>query len=509
MKLALLIPPPLMSTMPQRTELARRDSTSDRHEESPPRGPFPSSTLRPARWELVGFLGSLALFMFISLLVISQGSPLGHDEAVYAARAREILNGEPLSSWWAANRAPGLPLLLNLAWIGNVTETHLRLVVTVCGALLLVATWLLGRLMIGPRAAMVAAYGIAVSPVVLMSASQVWPDVPGAAVGMAALCVYAYGLVSSRFRWSTVALVIALAGVATVIRYGAPIPMVIGLVGLTLWKWPAERERKVRVVTAALGIGVVMAIILMTPLLTGASSPVETISSRDPAQNPIFGGFGDYWGLREQVFAGSTVVGLAAAAIGILGVATSQTLRRDFLFPFAVLVCTFVALATVVHGEVRYLSPTIPWLWLCAGAALVWRFSHMPKPATLAMAVCAVVALAVFAPEQADSEMEVNQGFINMKKAALTLRSDSQCAALTSLLYTPVVEWYSGCETAAINRGANLPDGPLYLLTVENALNQEQSELIGEYLTSTTAKPIAVGDSDSRFPQVEIWRLSD
>ena len=496
MPLTTALPPPLPSS-------GLADEGSLAHDS------FRSLAWRITRWEIVGILGPLVLFIIISLLVVSQGSPLGHDEAVYAARAREMVNGEPLSSWWAPNRAPGLPLLLTLAWKGTVTDSSLRLIVTSFGALLLLATWVLGRLLVGPGGAMIAAFGIAVSPVILMSASNVWPDVPGAAVGMAALCVYAYGLVSSRFRWWTVALVIALSGVATMTRYGAPIPLVIGLVGLTLWKWPAERERKVRVVTAALGIGILMAIILMTPLLTGAGSPVETISSRDPAHNPIFGGFGDYWGLREQVFAGSTVVGLAAAAIGILGVATNRTLRRDFLFPFAVLVCTFVALATVVHGEVRYLSPILPWLWLCAGAALVWRFSHMPKPATLAMAVCAVVALAVFAPEQADSEMEVNQGFINMKKAALTLRSDSECTALTSLLYTPMVEWYSGCETAAINHGASLPDGPLYLLIIENARNQEQNELIGEYFTSTTATPIDSGDSDSRFPPVEVWRLSD
>lgn len=494
--------------MPQMTELADRGSTVPRSEESSSHNPFRSEALRFARWEFIGFLGSLTLFMIISLLVISHGSPLGHDEALYSTRAREILNGEPPSSWWLANRAPGLPLLLTLAWLGNGTDPHLRFVVALCGGVLLLATWLLGRFMIGPRGALVAAYGMAVSPVVLMSASHVWPDVPGAAFGMAAMCAYAYGLVSERFRWWMVALVIGLVGFATLIRYGAPIPIGIGLVGLTLWRWPAERERRIRVTAAAVGVGIVVAILLLTPVLTGDTSPADAISSRDSGQNPLFGGFGDYWRLREQVFAGSTVVGLAAAAIGILGVATSRTLRREFLFPFAVLVCTSVALATVVHGEVRYLSPAIPWLWLCAGAALVWRFSRVPKRATLAMAVSAVVALAMFAPEQADNEMEANQGFINIKEAALILESDSECAALTNLLYTPVVEWYSGCETAAITHTANPPDGLLYLLTVENARNQ-QSEVIGEYLTSTTAKPIAVGDSDSRFPQVEIWRLSD
>jgi hypothetical protein len=359
---------------------------------------------------------------------------------------------------------------------------------------------------------MVAAYGTAVSPVILMSSAHVWPDVPGAAFGMAAMCVYAYGLISERFRWWTVALVIFLVGFATVIRYGGLIPIGIGLVGLTLWKWPAERERKKRVAAAAFGVGAVLAAILLTPVLTGASSPVDAFSS-DSAHNPLFGGFGDYWGFRELVFAGSTVVGLAAVVIGIFGAPGSRTLRRNFLIPFAVLACTFVALASVVHGEVRYLAPVIPWLWLCAGAALVWRFSRVPKPGALAVAVCAMVALAMFAPDQADSTMETNQGFANVKQAALILRSDADCAVLTSLLHAPQVEWYSGCETATIDPNevdlqTELPPvRPLYLLIVENTQTKLQSALLDDDLTTGT--PITVGSPESRSPKVEIWEFSD
>jgi len=359
---------------------------------------------------------------------------------------------------------------------------------------------------------MVAAYGTAVSPVILMSSAHVWPDVPGAAFGMAAMYAYAYGLVSERFRWWTVALVIFLVGIATVIRYGGLIPIGIGMVGLTLWNWPAERERKTRVAAAALGVGVVLAAILLTPVLTGASSPVAAFSS-DSAHNPLFGGFGDYWGFRELVFAGSTVVGMATVVIGIFGAPGSRTLRRTFLIPFAVLVCTFVALATVIHGEVRYLAPVIPWLWLCAGAALVWRFSRVPKPGVLAVAVCATIALAVFAPEQADSTMEFNQGFTNVKQAALVLRSDSDCTVLTTLLHAPQVEWYSGCETATIDpnevdvQSELPPDRPLYLLIVENTQTQLQGALLDSHLT--TGPSLTVGNPERRFPSVEIWEFSD
>ena len=146
---------------------------------------------------------------------------------------------------------------------------------------------------------------------------------------------------------------------------------------------------------------------------------------------------------------------------------------------------------------------------------MVWRFSHVPKPGTLVSAVCAVVALAVFAPEQADSTMEYNEAFSNVKKAALMLKSDSQCAVLTSLLHTPQVEWYSGCETTQIDHAAhNLkpnisPDATLYLLLAETADGQPQSVLIDRYVTETSAAPITVGNSGSRFRQVEIWKVSD
>ena len=76
----------------------------------------------------------------------------------------------------------------------RATEPYLRSVVTAFGVLLIVTTWWAGRSMFGRTAGLIAAAGISISPVVLGASTQVWPDVPGAALGMVVLAFYAWTL---------------------------------------------------------------------------------------------------------------------------------------------------------------------------------------------------------------------------------------------------------------------------------------------------------------------------
>jgi hypothetical protein len=72
--------------------------------------PAPSRHPGPIQWwEVAGLAAALVSFLILALILIHHGSPLGHDEALYSARARELLHGDPASSWWRPYRAPGLP----------------------------------------------------------------------------------------------------------------------------------------------------------------------------------------------------------------------------------------------------------------------------------------------------------------------------------------------------------------------------------------------------------------
>lgn len=466
----------------------------------------------PLGWEWLGVSIAIAIYLVVAIMTIRMGSPLGHDESVYAVRAREFLNGEPAASWFSGNRAPGLPLMLTLAWLGNATEPYLRLVVTMGGMALIVSTWLMGKLMVGRVGGMVAAFGIALTPIILVAATQVWPDVPGAAAGMIALLFYAWGLSSERFRWWVALLVITFIVVATVIRYGAPIPLLIGFAGLTLWRWPRETHRKLMVALVAVGGAIAVGLIVMTPLVSGGAIPGRTISVNSDS-NPAFQGFVDYWQMWKRLAAGSVAVGLFGVLVGLIGSFFSRDVRRTFIWPFVIGVATFAAIAAVVHGEARYLSPFFPWFWISAGAGLAALGRLGPRSIGVAAGALAIAVCAYLAPGLSDEGQVFNQGFTTIETAARSLADGEPCGVFTS--YTPQVEWYSGCETVVIDQHAVvvdsplMPDGDTYLFLVEKGKRQPVGELRDAYLAETTGEVTPYGPPGHSLRYVEIWELTD
>lgn len=466
--------------------------------------------LRFEPWERWGLGLAVGFYIAICLMTIGIGSPLGHDEALYATRAREFLTGDPAAPWFSSNRAPGLPLLLTLAWVGNGTEPYLRLVVALSGVVLIALTWLTARMMINRVAAPIAAFGVALTPIVIVSATQVWPDIPGAAAGMAALFLYGWGLSRPRFQGWNVLLVVACIVMATVIRFGAPLQLGVGFIALTLWRWPRDRDRWLKVAGVAVMGAVGVGLILMTPLVTGHGIPGQTISVGS-ADNPAFSGFGDYWTLRARLAAGPVAVGLLGVAIGLVRSWFDRDMRRLFVWPFVIAICTFIVISSVVHGESRYLSPFYPWFWIAASVGLAAMGKRMPAVWRTVLAPAMVVLFVLLAPALSDDAQEFNWGYSTIETAARSLADSGPCEVLTS--YTPQVEWYSGCETENIDPevlvvdSPTFPMGPRYLFIVENGKRQPDEALMEQYIEETTGEPQAFGPPGASLRYVEIWTL--
>src|SRR4030043_382886 len=111
----------------------------------------------------------------------------------------------------------------------------LRLLVAGFGLGLAGVTWLLTRHLFGRPAGLVAAAGVALSPPLLLAATQVWPDVPGAAVGLAAIALFVFSPGGERPSGGILSMVPVVAP-PTYLRFGAPLPMAIGLVVLAVWR---------------------------------------------------------------------------------------------------------------------------------------------------------------------------------------------------------------------------------------------------------------------------------
>jgi hypothetical protein len=417
-------------------------------------------------------------FLAMALVLVGKGGPLGHDEAVYALRAEAYRLGEPAGSTWAAYRAPGLPFVARVA---GSSEAGLRLVTTGFGLVLVAATWVYGRLLFGPAAGVTAAAGVALTPLVLRSSTQVWPDVPGAALGMLAVVVLACSTAGDRVSWWVLA-VPPLVGAATIVRFGAPANLAFGLGAVALWRLGVIRRSPGRALTAGALSVLAAGVVLLEPAVTGNDpAPLAAIGARP---REWFEGFADFVGSAGEL------VGSPAGVALVAGTVAAVVLARRGEIPGGALATALgggigsgLATAVLLHGELRYLSPTIPLLWAAAGAGLAGLAAAVTLPRTEA-AVLGAALLAAMVVSALDLGHEANRfnqtRYAPIREAAeqtSEAAAGEACGVVTG--YGPQVAWYSGCLVAGFPDGLVAPprwlDGRsevVFLFRVEDGKRQ-------------------------------------
>ena len=330
-----------------------------------------------------GVLAALiAAFLTIGLVVILPNAPLGWDESTYAQRARDLSRQTSPGIYWGTVRAPGLPILIHLLPFGTRTESALRVVTLMFGALGIVLTWLLARQLLGWRSATVAAILLTLTPRYLQTATLVVPDIPGAVLGLGTLTLLMMAARADSVRWSAI-WILPLSVLATCVRFGAPIPIAIGLGVIVLARWAAVRNSLALVTVSMALTSAAMAAVLVIPQLTGSSrSPFLSIMSLvDKASKPWWQSFVD---LFRGLFVylgypglGEPALYLGFVTLGFFILAAFTTVRRVVRKPqegpavalaLGIAGSTWLALAILLpHGEHRYLSPVIP--LICIGVA--------------------------------------------------------------------------------------------------------------------------------------------
>ena len=116
-----------------------------------------------------------------------------------------------------------------------------------------------------------AAGGVALTPPLVLAATQVWPDVPGAAVGLLAVALFVWATGGERPSWWMTALVPVVAA-ATFLRYGAPLPIAAGLLVVAVWRRRLLLRHPLPAIVTALAATAAVVAVLVVPRLTGAAS---------------------------------------------------------------------------------------------------------------------------------------------------------------------------------------------------------------------------------------------
>ena len=226
------------------------------------------------RGEWLALAGIVLVYLVVAASAIYRGPPLGWDESVYTLRARDFSAGVSPGGYWNAYRAPGLPWLGHFLWIVGREATVLRLLVAGFGLGLVVTAWLLARHLFDSRAGLIAAGGIAVTPPLVLAATQVWPDVPGAALGLVAIALFVFATGGDRPSWWMLA-VIPVVGAATYLRFGAPLPIAIGLGAVAGWRWRVLLRGWAPAIVTAAGATAVVVAVLEIPSLTGGGGGAD------------------------------------------------------------------------------------------------------------------------------------------------------------------------------------------------------------------------------------------
>lgn len=468
----------------------------------------PNEGAMSIRFELA-LLGAIGLiFALFCAWLVQRGAPFGHDEAVYAVKARSFANEATSSYLWADYRAPGLPVALRVGSVFGNYDYVLRLIVVVFGGLLVLFSWIIGRAFFGQRVGLIAAAGVASTPVVLASSTSVWPDVPGAALGLVVLAILVLSVGEDRVSW-WVLMAAPLTVVATIVRFGAPLPIGVGALGLAIWKWDVLRrsipQLVVLITTTSAGVAAVLAV----PAVLGTRrSPLAAISAAKGAQDfPIYQSFIDYAKQYDfLVLTPSGLVLLVGLAWGAVLAARSTDRRTAFSVVAGVGLATVLVIALTVHGEARYLLPAYPWLWIGAAYGLDRGLSMMQKD--LRRPLVGFVVAGILAAGVADGAltMRTRQERFSALRAASRLLDeaivDGDCAIITG--YGPQVEWYSHCFTTSYSldrvrlTGNQFPnDAVVYVLYVENGKHQPDGLILDGYLESVTDDCVQIGDPAS------------
>ncbi len=456
-------------------EVARHDETT--HETEAPAGDernlggsFDRDT--GSRGSLLVMGAVCVVFVAICVPALLVRSPLGHDEAVYALRGRNLLDGWTFRSgdYWRDYRAPGLPIMLSFVGrVAGVSVTLFRVVVVLLGAVTLASTFFAGRMLqswtvgLGAAVLMMSTTGFVLSSTTLLA------DVPGASFTMIAVAAYVHDVRSGRLRMSLVIVPVACFA-STLSRFGAPFMLGAGLVATAVVYAPDIIERRdVRLVVQsgvlAMMVGVVVAVVVLTDTFTlDGRSPATANSELVSGNGFTFStGIVDLWEVINPWSSGvfslwtAWVAVLFAVGIGaaLISVAFDRSRARIVVFGLiAGLLSTFAIVATVGLVVPNYLALTLPF-WALASAtgwdAVLRAVAQVRTPGVrdglLTLAGAALVLLLVSTAQQVKDDHEgYVEAYANIRQASVFTgdRIGDDCQLIAR--YTPQVGFYSGCE---------------------------------------------------------------
>lgn len=458
------------------------------------------------RNEIVALLAILGVAAFLALDAILEGAPFGHDESVYAVMARTMFEGASRPSVFADYRAPGLPALLQPMWLIRADEPALRSYLVLFGLVGIVLTWLIGRYLFGRRVGLVAAAGLALTNTWVVASTHVWPDVPGATLGLIAIAILLFGSSGDRLSpW--VLLAVPVVVLATVVRFGAPIPILVAGLSIAGWRRHVVFNSKPLFVTLVAFAGAGVVTVLATKVLQGTRTPLDALTDFSPAgDNSITASIVGYAKAFGKAVDEPPMLALFLGTSHALITRWRRPDQREFRLIAAIAVGTAVLLMIVLHAELRYLAPVIPLWWMIAAVGITDIASRIDRTSVVMGGAVFVLAAAVTQTVISEADATQFRAWFNpLREIATATDWPDDCDIATS--YSPQVQWYTECDANGFLEQDNpIRQGATHVFVLLEG--KRQPENLGPYLSENGTLIATEGEPwEGRLVYIEIWEL--
>ncbi|UGY91997.1 glycosyltransferase family 39 protein [Streptomyces gobiensis] len=463
---------------------------------------LPGWLLRVPVWAYV--LGVLALTALLWAALQDHEPYMGHEEAVYANKARSWLDGTP-DAGWGVYRPLGLSALGCLALAIHNDVGALRAVALILALFTLTVTYLTAARWTTPRRAVVVLLLLLSGLGFLRRMPEFLNDI--GSTGLLLIAVYlltraqeAQGREGSRALLALPFVVLA----AFYLRYGVVGNLVaIALAALIVYgprAWAAHGRHLV-IGLGVLLLGLIPHFVYATRV---ADWPLGLVFSATSQANRAFIGDGFLYYLAIFPYRLAGDLGAVVMTAGLVAsVAAVRRLRRGsprtndrrqlFLTTSAILI--FIVLGFATDGEPRFVYlPVILLMVLGVQALADWAGNWSAR---LLTAVAALAAVTVFGTAQSVAHGAMpgpTHQHASTLPVARSLTNNGPCLLVTG--YEPEIGWYSGCDAVTYQQYRRMtppPDTKVSLILFERGRLQPGpaalQRLVGNRDTETRTVP--------------------
>ncbi len=464
-------------------------------------GDSSATTRSPSWWELA-LLGAGIAALIVGLAYVLASGPLGHDESVYAVKARSWYEGTP-STGFDIYRPLGLPVIGWVVLHFSDSEVAFR----TAGIALAVGTvtvmWFAGRTMLSSGAAWIGAGLFVASESYLRRATEFLNDLASAGLLLATMLVIWYHFERRPDSWWLV-LAAPLAAGAYYVRYGSVLGLaVIALVAGAVWVQDLRRSWRQIAATGAASLLLLVPHFVYATDRTG--SPLGIFQSARTSVDGGGGGLGEYADFFSELLAGTlgAVVMVAGAVYTLVLVVIAirkrrwPTMTRTAVFLTASALLFTVALGAFTHAEPRFIFMPLMAVLLVGGQAVAAILSHLRVSVRWVIAVPLAVTIAYAAVTGATQMQDAMDTITSRREvivgAAEVARSDAGDAACSiRSSYVPQLTWYSACSTYTFIDKFLTVDDTSYLVLFEHGKRQPQGAALDAELARTPGTPMSV-----------------